>query len=346
MCGRAKCCFLRLLPCSVGLLLFLPAGNAISQDSFVDRQQRPIPLSMINQSPIQLLFLQLAPDKADTLPKGHTSARFNTTITNTLQSEASAHYRAAIDMEMIRTSLELSYGILSCLEVGLSFPVAHYSSGFMDRPIREVERMSGKIRPERREEKPGHFTYLVMKDDEVLISSCKDTTRIGDVVLRAKARVWDEGDALPRLSARFAVKLPTGDDDRAFGSSEVDWGLGLLLQKDYNKMSFYLNGDVVFPGDAFDYAEVSLKEFYSFMAGVEYVYTSRFSIVAQLSWLTRPFEDTGLDVLDRRIIELLVGVNYRMKNNVYVQTGFMEDVFDSDEAGADFTLFLNTGINF
>lgn len=338
--------FSRWLPCCIGIFLLLHAGNAVSGDIRWDWQEKSGPISIVNQSPVQLLFLQPAPDRADTLPKGRTSIRLNTTVTNTLLSEKSTRYSGGIDTEMIRTSLELSHGVLPGLELGLSFSVNHFYSGFMDKPILEVERMSGKIRGIRREEDPGRVTYFLMRGDEVIISASENRTGVGDLVLRAKKMVWDEEGALPRLSARLAVKLPTGDEDRAFGSGEVDCGLGLLFQKDIERMSFYLNGDVIFPGDAFDAFGVSLREFYGLMLGAEHRCTPRLSVVAQMSWSTRPFKDTGLEMLDRRIYELLIGVTYRTKNGVFIQGGGMEDIVSSFDAGADFTLFLNAGMNF
>ena len=151
---------------------------------------------------------------------------------------------------------------------------------------------------------------------------------------------------MPGLSTRLSVKFPTGDNDRAFGSGEVDWGLGLLLHKNMNKMSAYLNANVIFPGDAFDDAGISLREFYTFMLGTEYSFTPRFSALAQINWITKPFKDTGLEVLDRRIFDFLIAVTYQTENRIFVQVGGVEDIFDSCEAGADFTFFLNAGMNF
>ena len=304
------------------------------------------PISIVNQTPTQLLFLQPTPDSADILPKGHGSIKLNTTITNTLISQESAQYTAIVDMEIIRTSLEMGYGVTSGLELGISLPVSHYYAGFMDKPIIEVERMSGKIRAARDEEDPNRFAYTIKKNDKAFISGPKNSTGMGDLVLKAKVNIRDEGNIVPALSTRLSVKLPTGDDDRAFGSGEVDWGLGLLLQKNIKKMNAYLNANVIFPGDAFDYAGISLREFYTFMLGAEYRFTPRLSAMAQINWLTKPFKDTGLDILDKRIFDLLIGVTYHTKNRVFVQVGGVEDIFDSSEAGADFTFFLNVGMNF
>ncbi len=338
--------FLYWICFSTGLLIFLYAGTAFPGDSWENWQGRSGPVSIVNQSPVQLLFLQPVPDKADTLPKGHGSIRLNTTITNTLVSQKSERYTAVVDMEMIRTSLEVSYGVLPRLELGLSLPAANYYSGFMDKPILEVEKFFGDPRNIREKEDANQFACFVRKDGKVFISGSNNSTGMGDLVLRAKGKVWDEGDTLPGLSTRVSVKLPTGDKDRAFGSGEVDWGLGLLLQKDIDKISAYLNADVTFPGDAFDDAGVSLREFYTVMFGAEYRFTPRFSALAQMNWITRPFKDTGLDMLDKRIVELLIGLSYCTKNGIFIQTGGVEDFFDSCESGADFTFFLNAGMNF
>ena len=331
---------------TVGLFILLYAGVAFPENSWENWQERSGPISIVNQSPVQLLFLQPAPDKAEMLPRGHGSIRLNASITNTLVSQKSKHYTAAVDMEMIRTSLEASYGVLSRLELGLSLPAANYYSGFMDKPILEVEKFFGDPRNIREKEDANQFACFVRKDGKVLISGSNNSTGMGDLVLRAKGKVWDEGDILPGLSTRVSVKLPTGDKDRAFGSGEVDWGLGLLLQKDIDRISAYLNADVTFPGDAFDDAGVSLSEFYTLMIGTEYRFTPRFSATGQMNWITRPFKDTGLDMLDKRIIDILMGLTYRTKKGIFIQIGGIEDIRDSCDAGADFTFFLNAGMNF
>jgi len=178
------------------------------------------------------------------------------------------------------------------------------------------------------------------------LSSSENSIGIGDLAFRIKGKVWEEGKTLPALSARASVKLPSGNDDRAFGSGEIDWGLGLLLQKNIGPISAYFNADVTFPGDAYENAVGSLEKFYTFMFGTEYRFTPRFSALAQINWVSRPFEHTGLDMLDRRIIDFVIGLSYHMKNGIFIQAGGVEDCFDSLDAAADFTFFLNAGMNF
>lgn len=343
----AKARFLNRIALSTSLLILLYAEVAFSGTSWETWQDKSGPIPLVNQCPIQLLFLQPVPDRAETLPKGHGSIRLNTTVTNTLVSkEESAHYEATVDMETIRTSFEVCYGVLPGLELGFALPVSHFYSGFMDRPIKDVEEAFGKTRSIRAQQQANEFSYSVKKDGKVIISGSEDSTGIGDLVLRAKARVLDQVDTLPAISARGSVKLPTGREGRAFGSGEPDWGFGLLFEKDVKRLSLYFNADVTFPGEAFDDVGLSLKEFYTLLLGVEYVFSPRFSILSQMYYLTRPFEHTGVEVLDRRICELLIGLNYQTRGKIFVQAGCVEDIFDSCDATADVTLFMNLGMNF
>jgi hypothetical protein len=51
-------------------------------------------------------------------------------------------------------------------------------------------------------------------------------------------------------------------------------------------------------------------------------------------------------MLDRRIVDLLLGVTYQHPDGFFVQAGTMEDIVDSADAGADITFFLNLGWHF
>ena len=50
-----------------------------------------------------------------------------------------------------------------------------------------------------------------------------------------------------RFDLLFALKLPTGDEDRAFGSGEVDVGLGAALEKTLGPVRIYFNAGLTIP---------------------------------------------------------------------------------------------------
>jgi hypothetical protein len=331
----------------IGLFLLLNAGNAPSANVETDWEEKSGPIPIVNQSPIQLLFLQAIPDNAETLPKGQSSLRLNTTITNTLLSQTSENYTGVVDMEMIRTSLELQYGLGEGVEAGTSLPFVYSYSGFMDNIILDFEEFFfDSTRTVRVHQEAYNYEYCIKKGNRPLISGKKRCSGIGDLVLRVKGKIWDEGRILPALSTRVAVKVPTGEKDRALGSGEPDYGFGLLLQKDTGRLTAYLNADVIFPGDAFEQEGVPLREFYEVMLGAEYKVGSQSSVVGQINYVTRPFKDTGLPMLDRRIYDLLLGIQYVTEGGVFFQGGAIEDFNRSWDAGADITFFLNVGKEF
>jgi hypothetical protein len=330
----------------IGLWLWLYVGVAFGEDSWTRWKEQSGPIPLVNQNPIQLLFLQPEPDRAETLPTGHGVIRLDTTLTNTLLSEELPYESATLDMEAIRTVFAVHYGVMSGMEIAFSLPLIHYYGGFMDRFILDVEQAWGHPRDIRSRQRADEFTYRVRKGDTVFISGSRNSTGIGDLTFGAKTKIWNQRDLLPTLSTRVCLKLPTGDEDRAFGSGQTDWGFGLLLEKDVNALSLYWNADVTFPGEAFDDAGVSLREFYTLMFGVEYRVKPRWSLVSQINLLTRPFKPTDIDLLHKRIFEILVGVHYRPGKKIFIQAGGVEDIFNSADASADITLFVNMGLNF
>ena len=138
----------------------------------------------------------------------------------------------------------------------------------MDDAILDVEEFFNGTRSVKETQEPDRYEYAVKKNEKAFISGKeKGCTGVGDLVLRIKVRIWDEGDRVPCLSARLAVKLPTGDTDRALGSGKVDYGLGLLLQKNIYRLRVYPNADVIFPGDGFEQEGVPLNESHNIMLG-------------------------------------------------------------------------------
>jgi hypothetical protein len=333
-----------------GFSLFFNAGNALCKDSRDDWDRISGPIPVVNQTPIQLLFLQAIPDRAEPFPKGRYSLSLNTAMTNTLQRGESENYSGYMDMEMMRTALEVKYGILSGVELGMSLPFVCGYAGFMDHAILDFEEFFHVARNLREKEdesgRANTYTYYVRKDNKAFIEGKEGSSGVGDLALRVKAKIRDEKNGVPCLSTRLQVKIPIGDEDRALGSGKPDYGLGLLLQKTIKRLTGYLNADVIFPGQAFKQEDVSLRKFYEIILGAEYKVSSQFSTLMQLYYITRPFQDTGLDMLDKRMWNLLVGISYLTERGIYVQGGAVEDLFSSWNAGADITFFLNVGKDF
>lgn len=295
------------------------------------------PLRLVNQQPLQLLFLQPFPDVAPPIEPGHPLVHLNTALTNTLVQQ-NRDYVAELDLEMLRTVIDLRYGFHSNVELGLEIPILFTYSGILDRFIDNAEEFFGGKRRQRRDENKGQFAYRVLRDDRLFIQGRDNVLGIGDIVWKLKVRLWRKRAWRPALSIRAAVKLPTGSTSRAFGSGEADGSVGFLLQQSLGRLTLYVNGDVAFPGKISE--EVSLQPFFAGIFAVEYRIARPVSLVAQFRGDTRPFHGT-IPVLDKRLLEALLGVNWALTRRIWLQVGVSEDVFHTACCAADLSLFLN-----
>lgn len=304
------------------------------------------PISMVNASPVQLLFLQAPPDRAKTLPQGTGRLTVSNSLTNTLLVEDDpGPATGSIDMEMLRTTVDFNYGLYDRLELNVSLPLALTGGGVMDHLILDVEQAFGNARKVREEETPDQYHFDVYRGDRRILGSDDRATGPGDLAVRLKTLLFQEGESTPAVAARLGLKLPTGRRSRGLGSGGTDLGLGLLLEKHFGSVAAFLNADVIFPGDIDD-PEVDTETFYQAMFGLSYAFTDIWSAGAQVAYTSRPFSGTGLTMLDRRIVDLLLGITYQRPDGFFVQAGTMEDIVDSADAGADITFFLNLGWHF
>jgi hypothetical protein len=254
-----------------------------------------------------------------------------------------------IDMEMIRSTMELKYGIFPWIEIGVSIPFVYGYGGALDHTILEVENLFDQERHLRREEsdfgRTNEYTFDVRNNGKTFIGGKERSSGLGDVALRVKGKILEEGNLVPGVSARFLVKIPTGDEDRALGSGKADYGVGLLFQKTFKRAVTYLNTDVIFPGQAYKQEDITLRPFIDIMLGGEYKLNERLSALMQLSYITRPFENTGIAMLSGVIWDVVLGLSYVSKKGLTVQGGLIQNTLNSD-SGSDITFFLNFGKSF
>jgi hypothetical protein len=322
----------------IGILWSFWGGMGQVRNTLAEPMTPPYgPLRLVNQQPLQLLFLQQFPDLATPVEAGHILTHLNVALTNTLVRQQ-RNFTADLDLEMVRAVLDLRYGLLPNLEVGVDIPFLFTYSGILDDFIEGVEQTFHALRILRASQNAGQFTYRVLRGSEQFIGGREDAIGIGDVVLKIKLHLLHEQSQLPAVAVRVALKMPTGSSSRAFGSGEVDGAIGALLQKTFGRWTFYVNGDVTFPSKAFD--EVEMQPFFSGIVAVEYLLARPFSAVVQFRGTTRPFRNS-MPVLDKQIVEVLLGFNWILSRSLLLQGGFAENMFNSSCCSADVSFFLN-----
>jgi hypothetical protein len=299
------------------------------------------PFPTRNYNPVQLMFLSLPIEKATTVPKGELEIQLEAAESSATMYESNPDAEVKIKFETLQSALTLKYGLPHRLEVGLEIPFLMRSSGFLDPFIVWTENVFDNPNPDRDQFTKNQFGgYSITHSGETIVSGVNNQSGIGDIVLSAKYGVLSEGPRRPVLSMRLAVKFPTGDFSKQFGSGELDVGIGLALQKTvWNRLMLYVNQNVVFPTGKFADTNLTLNPISTTAGAAEWLWTPWFSTVVQLDYYTTPFHGTGTKALDNTVFEIAFGVNIHPTHHLLWQLYGIENFHQPEgEAAADFTL--------
>lgn len=290
-----------------------------------------------NFQPIQLLFLGMPGDRAALIPKGALDVRVELAETSSVFRDTSNMYDSSMLLETLRSGLYFRYGLTDRLEVGLEIPAVHRYRGFMEGVITATERATTGLSPARNALGKSGFVYDFKRNGQPLFNGGEGDTGLGDMTLSGKFKLLAEDARLPAVSGRVALKVPTGDQDRFFGSGHPDFGVGVAVEKTlFSHWVAYANVNGIFPTG--DVSGLGLKPAMSAMTAVEYLWTRDFSLVAQFDYYSSPFRRTGTPILDRGVTEVAAGFNYRLRDRMLWQVYGVENVDFITGSAADFTL--------
>ncbi len=306
------------------------------------------PFPVRNFSPLQLLFLSLPAEKATTLPRGSYEVGVEAAESNTLLIESTPQINLLLKFETFRSAFHFKYGLTNQVEVGLEIPVINRDAGFLDPFIMSVEDAFSNLNPNRVKFSDGSFGgYTITQNGKTILSGGDNQTGLGDIALSGKWVLLTESQVQPAVALRGAVKFPTGDFDRAFGSGKGDLGVGLAIQKEISgRWIFYLNQNVVFPGGHFGTTDLTLNRIDTTAIALEYLWTPRFSVTGQFDYYTSPFHETGSHVLDNGIAEGVLGCNYRIRPYLLWQLYGIENFQNPEGSAADFSLVTDMRYRF
>ena len=341
--GLRLCCllvsFIQVL--CVGTSAADSVPTSTSQASEADNPPVGGPFPVRSLSPLMPFYFQFAPERAIPVSRGAWKVRFDLVEANYLARDVHDSDSFLFDYELTHANLALQYGALDHLAIGLEIPLLYTWKGFLDEPIKGFEDATGFERTIRFERPQHLFSYELNKDGERALRGTSGALGIGDIAMTVKA-LWQEEDGLiPAVAGRFALKLPTGQRDRALGSGEVDVALGLALEKTFGPVRLYFNTGLTIPtGEPFAGTGIdSLPILSGFLTG-EYHLTRHFSLLLQLSGMSPPVRNTDLDI-GNPVFEILAGFNWVLPGLPVVwQAGFMEDLNNTNRT-ADFALFMS-----
>lgn len=296
-----------------------------------------------NFQPIQLIFLQLPFERAQTVHRRQLSLEVDSAESNEIAT-TQGPIVSALKFETNRTVFGIRYGIADHWEVGVHMPFITRYGGFLDPVINQVESWFNAKNSERDRYPDNTFgAFVVRKGDEVLFEGKRETFQPGDLWFSAKREI-DLGSRWPLLAVRGALKMPTGDEDAVLGSGSPDLGFGLAAEKQMlRRLMLFLNVNLVFPFGRAGGGNLSLNPIVSESFAAEFALTRRFSALLHQAVYTSPMHGTNTNLLDADVVELGLGLNFGWSERLGIQLLGINNVSGVEQA-ADFTLLLGVRI--
>jgi hypothetical protein len=295
------------------------------------------PFPVRNFQAFQQLVLSLPGDRAAVVKPGTVDVRLELAETASIYNDTTPPVNVTVKFETLRSGLFLRYGATDKLELGLEMPVLYRYQGFMNGAITGVERATTGENPARAAFKNSNFLFNVTRNGQTIMNGGPGAMGLGDTTLMSKYQLLTEGAAMPAVSLRGAVKLPTGDQSAFFGSGSPDFGLGLAVEK-LVAGRWILYGNLTGVAPTGTIAGFGLRPTMSGIFAVEYLWSENLSITTHFDYYSSPFSGTGSPVFDQGVTESALGFSYRVAPHFLWQAYAVENLDFITGSAADFTV--------
>lgn len=315
------------------------------------------PLSNRSQNPLYLMFLFEPLERPQTLKKKEFSTSIETSFSNLFENHLQATgISVDMDMELIRTAVNVNYGVTDSYEIGLQIPFMSFSGGFMDSFIQDFHHAFGFPNAGRERVPNGRFSYQISDNGNTIYNVNQKNFGVSDIIIRQKLKLLDEQKIMPAIGLKAAFKVPTGSVSQGTGSGSPDFSFSILAEKSYRRFHSYSQLGFSALGSHSFLNDILTQGALIFGQAFEFNLTEHCSLVAQL-WGNSPiFQGTGIHELENAVVDLTLGVTgaFPLKKNansnkriptLRYQTGFTEDL-TSKGPSVDFTLYFNLGLTY
>jgi len=298
------------------------------------------PIAARNQHPLALTVLALPPRRAATLARGRTGVELMSVYTSIYESGLGPGERVVFDGEVLRSSATVRQGVGPNTDVELQLAAVYTSSGFLDGfadAFHDTLQFADGGRSRAADDQ--HDMRLV-RNGRTIYEVHEDEVALADVPVIVTHRVLAEDDGTPGVALRAGVELPTGSESAGAGNGGLDWGAGVVIEKNWPRWSITGGVDLVIPStpDSFAGSGVDLSNVLQLQNGYEYRWTDRFSLLAQLFWTSPMIDDFSLEEISRDVLDVGLGFAVDTSRRSKFTMSFHEDLVAA--TGPDFSALL------
>lgn len=201
------------------------------------------------------------------------------------------------DGELNRTSVSVRRGIGHGLQLSVTVPWLDFGGGFGDGTIEGFHDSFGFSQSGRTGTgKDAYTVYLRNASGQEVFRQSDPGGGIGDVSLGLKARLPTPSPAW-QLALESDLKLPTGDEERLYGTGAVDAGTELLATRYFAHSCIHAGLGLAFLG-ANDTLSTDDQLVISAMVAYEHALGQAASVILQATAAQSPFRDLDIQGLD------------------------------------------------
>ncbi len=293
------------------------------------------PLATRVQHPFALTLLSMRPRRAAVQPEGSWGKALDLAYSSIHEVKAKGLNAVHFDGETARSSLRLRHGLGDGWDLESEVSVLFGTGGFLDAFIEGFHQLFGFPDAGRRLVDRNQYDMRLRYHGQSVYELTEDDYGFGDIPFVLTKELRAEKAGRPAVSLRVGLELPVGSKRRGFGNGELDFGVGVLLEKSSGRWTTTGALDVLAPGrpDSFRHADLSLETVYSIQAGFEYRWSDELSLLSQLA-LTTPFtRDFSMEEFSTEMLDFALGCAWQRESTT-LHFAILEDLIAAQ--GPDF----------
>jgi hypothetical protein len=260
----------------------------------------------------------------------------NFSYASTYRIRGSKDWYYSLDLETAITDIQYKRLVRTGTEVGIDIPIIRYGPGFMDWSIETFHDFVGLHNAYGRNSSPrNQFLLRVVHDGKVIVEGAPGKTGLGDIKVEVKQNIYQNPASMVSLHA--FMNMPTGDPDVGFGSGSPNGGLAMLMNEMVGAdVKLYANAGIGLIDKLEAKETMTLRNYYYGGLGLEWRYSEKMVLNAQLFAQSSPFPKSDIFFIDDTSLLASVGGRYRKSPRSSIEFSFTED---PNTAGAPDVMF-------